>query len=153
MAPAFRLSLKAKVSDNMSHLMVDFAQERRLLQALAFLPGIAHGQWVMGTWGDRAQRVGFCLCKGRAVLGAWRAVPAWRGDSRRMGVRGLRGLLCARGWGGELGEVPGLGHPVVTPSRGVRMCQGWRDEGVWMLCLGVQRVPCPGSLGCHVQGP
>lgn len=38
MAPAFRLSLKAKVSDNMSHLMVDFAQERRLLQALAFLP-------------------------------------------------------------------------------------------------------------------
>ncbi|KAJ7428819.1 hypothetical protein WISP_00095 [Willisornis vidua] len=39
MAPAFRLSLKAKVSDNMSHLIVDFAQERRLLQALAFLPG------------------------------------------------------------------------------------------------------------------
>ncbi|XP_007655333.1 fibronectin type III and SPRY domain-containing protein 1 isoform X1 [Ornithorhynchus anatinus] len=38
MAPAFRLSLKAKVSDNMSHLMVDFAQERRLLQALKFLP-------------------------------------------------------------------------------------------------------------------
>ncbi|KAK2542367.1 Fsd1 [Columba guinea] len=38
MAPAFRLSLKAKVSDNMSHLMVDFAQERRMLQALAFLP-------------------------------------------------------------------------------------------------------------------
>lgn len=45
MAPAFRLSLKAKVSDNMSHLMVDFAQERRLLQALAFLPGTAPGQW------------------------------------------------------------------------------------------------------------
>lgn len=41
MAPAFRLSLKAKVSDNMSHLMVDFAQERRLLQALTFLPGTA----------------------------------------------------------------------------------------------------------------
>lgn len=39
MAPAFRLSLKAKVSDNMSHLMVDFAQERRILQALKFLPG------------------------------------------------------------------------------------------------------------------
>ncbi|XP_001494373.2 fibronectin type III and SPRY domain-containing protein 1 [Equus przewalskii] len=38
MAPAFRLSLKAKVSDNMSHLMVDFAQERRMLQALKFLP-------------------------------------------------------------------------------------------------------------------
>lgn len=43
MAPAFRLSLKAKVSDNMSHLMVDFAQERRLLQALAFLPGTPTG--------------------------------------------------------------------------------------------------------------
>lgn len=77
MAPAFRLSLKAKVSDNMSHLMVDFAQERRLLQALAFLPGIARGQWAMGTRGDRARRVGVCQCKGRAVLGARRAVPAW----------------------------------------------------------------------------
>ncbi|XP_077777954.1 fibronectin type III and SPRY domain-containing protein 1 isoform X3 [Podarcis muralis] len=38
MAPAFRLSLKAKVSDNMSHLMVDFGQERRILQSLKFLP-------------------------------------------------------------------------------------------------------------------
>ncbi|XP_021100644.1 fibronectin type III and SPRY domain-containing protein 1 isoform X2 [Heterocephalus glaber] len=38
MAPAFRLSLKAKVSDNMSHLMVDFAQERQMLQGLTFLP-------------------------------------------------------------------------------------------------------------------
>uniref|UniRef100_A0A8C6WNS1 Fibronectin type III and SPRY domain containing 1 n=1 Tax=Neogobius melanostomus TaxID=47308 RepID=A0A8C6WNS1_9GOBI len=38
MAPAFRLSLKAKASDNMSHLMVDFSQERELLQALKFLP-------------------------------------------------------------------------------------------------------------------
>nr|XP_048283440.1 fibronectin type III and SPRY domain-containing protein 1 [Myodes glareolus] len=38
MAPAFRLSLKAKVSDNMSHLMVDFAQERQMLQTLKFLP-------------------------------------------------------------------------------------------------------------------
>ncbi|XP_073180220.1 fibronectin type III and SPRY domain-containing protein 1 isoform X2 [Lepidochelys kempii] len=38
MAPAFRLSLKAKVSDNMSHLMVDFTQERRMLQSLKFLP-------------------------------------------------------------------------------------------------------------------
>ncbi|XP_029470366.1 fibronectin type III and SPRY domain-containing protein 1 [Rhinatrema bivittatum] len=38
MASAFRLSLKAKVSDNMTHLMVDFAQERRQLQALKFLP-------------------------------------------------------------------------------------------------------------------
>ncbi|XP_048844895.1 fibronectin type III and SPRY domain-containing protein 1-like isoform X3 [Brienomyrus brachyistius] len=38
MAPAFRLSLKAKVSDNMSHMMVDFNQERKTLQALKFLP-------------------------------------------------------------------------------------------------------------------
>uniref|UniRef100_A0A8C9RUQ1 Fibronectin type III and SPRY domain-containing protein 1 n=1 Tax=Scleropages formosus TaxID=113540 RepID=A0A8C9RUQ1_SCLFO len=38
MAPAFRLSLKAKVSDNMSHMMVDFAQERKILQGLKFLP-------------------------------------------------------------------------------------------------------------------
>uniref|UniRef100_A0A8C0GB76 Fibronectin type III and SPRY domain containing 1 n=1 Tax=Chelonoidis abingdonii TaxID=106734 RepID=A0A8C0GB76_CHEAB len=38
MAPAFRLSLKAKVSDNMNHLMVDFTQERHMLQSLKFLP-------------------------------------------------------------------------------------------------------------------
>lgn len=40
MAPAFRLSLKAKASDNMSHLMVDFSQEREMLKALKFLPGL-----------------------------------------------------------------------------------------------------------------
>ncbi|XP_073082809.1 FSD1-like protein isoform X2 [Manis javanica] len=38
MASAFRLSLKPKVSDNMTHLMVDFAQERQILQTLKFLP-------------------------------------------------------------------------------------------------------------------
>ncbi|KAG7456881.1 hypothetical protein MATL_G00240520 [Megalops atlanticus] len=38
MAPAFRLSLKAKVSHNMSHMMVDFTQERNMLLALKFLP-------------------------------------------------------------------------------------------------------------------
>uniref|UniRef100_G1TVQ4 Fibronectin type III and SPRY domain containing 1 n=1 Tax=Oryctolagus cuniculus TaxID=9986 RepID=G1TVQ4_RABIT len=38
MTTAFRLSLKAKASDNMSHFMVDFAQERQILQALKFLP-------------------------------------------------------------------------------------------------------------------
>lgn len=42
MAPAFRLSLKAKASDNMSHLMVDFSQERAMLQGLKFLPGLLH---------------------------------------------------------------------------------------------------------------
>lgn len=53
MAPAFRLSLKAKVSDNMSHLMVDFAQERRMLQALTFLPGERGTCWrakIAGKW-------------------------------------------------------------------------------------------------------
>lgn len=48
MAPAFRLSLKAKVSDNMSHLMVDFAQERRMLQAITFLPGETGIHWIIG---------------------------------------------------------------------------------------------------------
>uniref|UniRef100_A0A8C4X1F9 Fibronectin type III and SPRY domain containing 1-like n=1 Tax=Eptatretus burgeri TaxID=7764 RepID=A0A8C4X1F9_EPTBU len=38
MAPAFRLSLLPKVSDNMNHFMVDFAPERELLRSLSFLP-------------------------------------------------------------------------------------------------------------------
>ncbi|XP_052633510.1 FSD1-like protein isoform X1 [Harpia harpyja] len=38
MASAFRISLKPKVSDSMTHLMVDFALERRMLQAVKFLP-------------------------------------------------------------------------------------------------------------------
>ncbi|XP_038626019.1 FSD1-like protein isoform X4 [Tachyglossus aculeatus] len=38
MASAFRLSLKPKVSDNMTHLMVDFSQERQMLHTLKFLP-------------------------------------------------------------------------------------------------------------------
>ncbi|TRY95202.1 hypothetical protein DNTS_010014 [Danionella cerebrum] len=38
MAPAFRLSLKAKASDSMNHMMVDFTQERNMLQAITFLP-------------------------------------------------------------------------------------------------------------------
>ncbi|ELW64570.1 FSD1-like protein, partial [Tupaia chinensis] len=38
MASAFRLCLKPKVSDNMTHLMVDFSQERQILQTLKFLP-------------------------------------------------------------------------------------------------------------------
>ncbi|KAK1152618.1 fibronectin type III and SPRY domain-containing protein 1-like [Acipenser oxyrinchus oxyrinchus] len=40
MAPAFRLSLKAKVSDSMSHLMVDFSRERSQLKSLSFLPDV-----------------------------------------------------------------------------------------------------------------
>uniref|UniRef100_A0A8K9XAJ6 Fibronectin type III and SPRY domain containing 1-like n=1 Tax=Oncorhynchus mykiss TaxID=8022 RepID=A0A8K9XAJ6_ONCMY len=38
MAPAFRLTMKPKATDNMDHLMVDFNQERQLLQNLKFLP-------------------------------------------------------------------------------------------------------------------
>ncbi|CAM4717610.1 unnamed protein product [Leuciscus chuanchicus] len=38
MAPAFRLSLKAKASDSMNHMMVDFTQERNMLKAITFLP-------------------------------------------------------------------------------------------------------------------
>ncbi|GCB75072.1 hypothetical protein scyTo_0019719, partial [Scyliorhinus torazame] len=38
MAPAFRLSLKPKISDNMTHLMVDFSQEKQMLRSLKFLP-------------------------------------------------------------------------------------------------------------------
>ena len=56
MAPAFRLSLKAKVSDNMSHLMVDFAQERRMLQALTFLPGERGTHWMIGKKIPKSRR-------------------------------------------------------------------------------------------------
>ncbi|NXE29235.1 FSD1L protein, partial [Ardeotis kori] len=38
MASAFHISLKPKVSDSMTHLMVDFTQERRMLHAVKFLP-------------------------------------------------------------------------------------------------------------------
>ncbi|XP_035246278.1 FSD1-like protein isoform X1 [Anguilla anguilla] len=38
MAPAFRLTMKPRATDNMTHLMVDFSQERQLLQGLKFLP-------------------------------------------------------------------------------------------------------------------
>ncbi|KAM4707603.1 FSD1-like protein isoform 3-T3 [Discoglossus pictus] len=38
MAAAFRLSLRPKVSENMTHLMVDFSQERQMIQTLKFLP-------------------------------------------------------------------------------------------------------------------
>ncbi|KFP79994.1 FSD1-like, partial [Acanthisitta chloris] len=37
-ASAFRISLKPKVSDSMTHLMVDFTPEKRMLQAVKFLP-------------------------------------------------------------------------------------------------------------------
>ncbi|KAM6985529.1 FSD1-like protein isoform 2-T2 [Aplochiton taeniatus] len=38
MAPAFRLTMKPKATDSMTHLMVDFSQERQQLQKLQFLP-------------------------------------------------------------------------------------------------------------------
>ncbi|KAL8177900.1 UNVERIFIED_CONTAM: Fibronectin type III and SPRY domain-containing protein 1 [Gekko kuhli] len=59
MAPAFRLSLKAKVSDNMSHLMVDFGQERRILQSLKFLPGLSN---LVIVAGDAACALVSILC-------------------------------------------------------------------------------------------
>ncbi|KAF4803306.1 FSD1-like protein [Turdus rufiventris] len=37
-ASAFRLSLKPQVSDSMTHMMVDFALEKRMLQTVKFLP-------------------------------------------------------------------------------------------------------------------
>ncbi|XP_072778887.1 FSD1-like protein isoform X5 [Taeniopygia guttata] len=37
-ASAFRLSLKPKVSDSMTHMMVDFTLEKQMLQAVKFLP-------------------------------------------------------------------------------------------------------------------
>ncbi|NXE38780.1 FSD1L protein, partial [Ptilorrhoa leucosticta] len=37
-ASAFRLSMKPKVSDSMTHMTVDFALEKRMLQAVKFLP-------------------------------------------------------------------------------------------------------------------
>ncbi|NXW11270.1 FSD1L protein, partial [Fregetta grallaria] len=37
-ASAFHMSLKPKVSDSMTHLMVDFSLEKRVLQAVKFLP-------------------------------------------------------------------------------------------------------------------
>ncbi|KFP39253.1 Fibronectin type III and SPRY domain-containing protein 1, partial [Chlamydotis macqueenii] len=71
MAPAFRLSLKAKVSDNMSHLMVDFAQERRLLQALAFLPW---GEMGVGTGHSSTPEIDLAesLVADNCVTLAWR---------------------------------------------------------------------------------
>ncbi|KAK1176202.1 FSD1-like protein isoform X4 [Acipenser oxyrinchus oxyrinchus] len=38
MAPAFRLTMKPKATDCMTHLMVDFSQERQMIQSLKFLP-------------------------------------------------------------------------------------------------------------------
>eukprot|EP00058_Branchiostoma_floridae_P007190 XP_002592678.1 hypothetical protein BRAFLDRAFT_67112 [Branchiostoma floridae] len=41
MSPAFRLTLKPKVTDNMSHLVADFTEEKEALRKLDFLPGMA----------------------------------------------------------------------------------------------------------------
>ncbi|MGH0178179.1 UNVERIFIED_CONTAM: hypothetical protein FKN15_008376 [Acipenser sinensis] len=38
MAPAFRLTMKPKATDCMTHLMVDFSRERQMIQSLKFLP-------------------------------------------------------------------------------------------------------------------
>ncbi|CAH1251983.1 FSD1 [Branchiostoma lanceolatum] len=41
MSPAFRLTLKPKVTDNMSHLVADFTEEKEALRKLDFLPAPA----------------------------------------------------------------------------------------------------------------
>ncbi len=58
MAPAFRLSLKAKASDSMNHMMVDFTQERNMLQAIKFLPGWCniHKEMSYIVWASPADR-------------------------------------------------------------------------------------------------
>lgn len=128
MAPAFRLSLKAKVSDNMSHLMVDFAQERRLLQALAFLPGIARRRRVQGHEGGAGAAGQGMAGSQLGLFSSRRTAGTKRGQCQgvrgtegcagghrgaRMGERGLvRGFRGARGRRGEVGE-----HEVSQPAR------------------------------------
>ncbi|NWI65273.1 FSD1 protein, partial [Todus mexicanus] len=144
MAPAFRLSLKAKVSDNMSHLMVDFAQERRLLQALAFLPGTARGQRAAGARRGRGTAGGSCWCEGR---GHGELCQPGKGRHKDGGPG-----VClvpgdgVRSWGG--GARPGA--PCGAHPRGVRRCRGRRDEGLGCCAKG-----CGGccALACHMWGP
>uniref|UniRef100_A0A8C1RA51 Fibronectin type III and SPRY domain containing 1-like n=1 Tax=Cyprinus carpio TaxID=7962 RepID=A0A8C1RA51_CYPCA len=62
MAPAFRLTLKPKATDNMTHLMVDFSQERQLLQGLKFLPVPGAPEIMLGD----------CLVIDNEVTVAWR---------------------------------------------------------------------------------
>ncbi|XP_029500688.2 FSD1-like protein isoform X2 [Oncorhynchus nerka] len=62
MAPAFRLTMKPKATDNMDHLMVDFNQERQLLQNLKFLPVPRAPE----------MEVGDCLVLDNTVSVAWK---------------------------------------------------------------------------------
>ncbi|XP_041741203.2 FSD1-like protein isoform X2 [Coregonus clupeaformis] len=62
MAPAFRLTMKPKATDNMNHLMVDFTQERQLLQNLKFLPVPRAPE----------MEVGDCLVSDNTVSVAWK---------------------------------------------------------------------------------
>ncbi|XP_026110842.1 FSD1-like protein isoform X1 [Carassius auratus] len=62
MAPAFRLTLKPKATDNMRHLMVDFSKERLLLQGLKFLPVPRAPEIVLGD----------CLVIDNEVTVTWR---------------------------------------------------------------------------------
>uniref|UniRef100_A0A8C2IK83 Fibronectin type III and SPRY domain containing 1-like n=1 Tax=Cyprinus carpio TaxID=7962 RepID=A0A8C2IK83_CYPCA len=62
MAPAFRLTMKPKATDNMTHLMVDFSQERQLLQGLKFLPVPRAPEIVLGD----------CLVIDNEVTVTWR---------------------------------------------------------------------------------
>lgn len=62
MAPAFRLTMKPKATDNMTHLMVDFSQDRQLLQGLKFLPVPRAPEIVLGD----------CLVIDNEVTVTWR---------------------------------------------------------------------------------
>lgn len=114
MAPAFRLSLKAKVSDNMSHLMVDFAQERRLLQGLAFLPGTARA----GGHGGTGQ--------GAASLASGEGVTGW--GSARPGVPFQRGRKVP-GMGGGMRGLGAVPRGAVRAVLGVSGCHGVGSHG------------------------
>ncbi|XP_067262744.1 FSD1-like protein isoform X1 [Chanodichthys erythropterus] len=62
MAPAFRLTMKPKATDNMTHLMVDFSHERQVLQGLKFLPVPRAPEIVLGD----------CVVMDNEVTVTWR---------------------------------------------------------------------------------
>ncbi|NXU41866.1 FSD1 protein, partial [Drymodes brunneopygia] len=157
MAPAFRLSLKAKVSDNMSHLMVDFAQERRLLQALAFLPGTArpggHGGQGLAHSGGGATGGG--SARPRVPWGTFPEGQEGGGDGGVRGVgavpRGAVGSGC-HGWGpqGSLGCHAGVSgchgwgpQGSLGCHAGVSGCHGWGDREGTRVMQGTQRGQSP----------
>lgn len=133
MAPAFRLSLKAKVSDNMSHLMVDFAQERQMLQALTFLPG-ERGTCRRPHCGEMAlsgeaesgpglRATGWCLYPGKA--------PPWGGPEKPRPRGWDTNDLLPHGGGASANLCPVW----VWPWLGSPPCQGGAQSS-FQLCGG-----------------